>query len=145
MNVGRYLAAVIAVWLVRGLFGWAFWGTLMAEQYAAVTAAWSGAFRQVVPAYLVADFLFALVFVWLWAKVGANFGGGIKGGALYGLVVGLFASVITIYYVFSVTYVSTSMWVSEIAATLLLHVVIGIVAALVYKATPTRTPAVATA
>lgn len=141
MNVGRYLAAVVAVWVVRLVVGWLFWGNFMAEQYAAATAAWSGAFREVVPAYLVADLLFALIFVWLWVKVGAAFGSGVKGGALYGLVVGLFAAVISIYYFFSVTYISTGMWATEIAVTLLLHVVIGIVAALVYQPTLTTTPA----
>lgn len=141
MNVGRYLAAVVAVWLVRGLFGFLFWGNYMSEQFAAATAAWSGAFREVVPAYIAADFLFALVFVWLWVKVGAAFGSGAKGGALYGLVIGLFAVVIGIYYFFSVTYISTTMWATEIVATLVLHVLIGVVAALVYKATPGRTAA----
>jgi hypothetical protein len=143
MNVGRYLAAVIAVWLVRGLVGWAFWGNYMTEQYVAATAAWSGAFREVVPAYLVADFLFALVFVWLWVKVGSVFGSDVKGGALYGLVIGLFGVVTSIYYFFSVTYITNSMWATELVVTLLLHVLIGIVAALVYKATPTRTAATA--
>ena len=141
MNVGRYVAAVVAVWVVRLATGWLFWGTLMAEQYAAATAAWSGAFREVVPAYLVADLLFALIFVWLWVKVGAVFGGGAKGGALYGLIVGLFAAVISIYYFFSVTYISAGMWAAEIAVTLLLHVVMGVVAALVYKPTLAPTPA----
>jgi uncharacterized membrane protein len=35
------------------------------------------------------------------------------------------------------------MWATELVVTLLLHVLIGIVAALVYKATPTRTAATA--
>lgn len=142
MNVGRYLAAVIAVWVVRGLFGFLFWGMYMTEQYAAATAAWSGAFREVIPAYMVADLLFALVFVWLWAKVGAAFGSGAKGGALYGLVIGLFAVVFGIYYFFSVTYISTTMWATEIVVTLVMHVLTGVVAALIYKATA-RTAAVA--
>jgi hypothetical protein len=143
MNVGRYLAAVIAVWLVRMLFGFLFWGNYMAEQHAAATAAWSDAFREVIPAYLVADFLFALVFVWLWVKVGAAFGSDAKGGALYGLVIGLFSVVTGIYYFFSVTYISTTMWATEIVVSLVLHVLIGVVAALIYKATATRTVAAA--
>jgi hypothetical protein len=137
MNMGRYALTVVAVWVVRVIFGWLFWGNYMTEKYAAATAAWSDAFRVVVPAYIVADLLFAAVFVWLWVKVGSTFGGDLKGGALYGLVVGLLASVIpSIYLVYSFTYISTSMWATEIVAMLVLYVAIGIVAALVYKATP---------
>lgn len=137
MNMGRYALTVVAVWVVRVIFGWLFWGNYMSEKYAAATAAWSDAFRMVIPAYIVADLLFAAVFVWLWVKVGSTFGADAKGGALYGLVVGLLASVIpSIYLVYSVTYVSTSLWATEIVAMLVLHVLIGIVAALVYKATP---------
>lgn len=136
MNMGRYLLAVLAVWVVRGLTGWLFWGNYMARQYEAATAAWRDAFREVIPAYVVADLLFALVFVWLWVKVASAFGGDARGGALYGFVVSLLASAVpSIYYVYSVTYISPSMWISELVVAILLGVVSGVLAAVVYKTT----------
>jgi hypothetical protein len=142
MNAGRYVAAVIAVWVVRTLLNWLFYGQYMSEQYAAVTSQWSGAFREVVPAYIVADLLFAAVFVWVWTKAGAAFGSGAKGGAMYGFAVSLLAMVIpSIYYYYSVTYMSTTMWGTEVVYNIVAHVVIGIVAAMVYRGSGTAAAA----
>ncbi|HUO85945.1 MAG TPA: hypothetical protein VM617_01030 [Thermoanaerobaculia bacterium] len=145
MNMGRFVAAVVAVWLVRSALNFLFYGQYMAEQYASVTAQWAGAFREVVPGYIVADLIFAAAFVWLWTKVGGAFGSGAKGGAAYGFVIALLASVIpSIYYYYSVTYMSTTMWVTEIVYSLIAHVVIGVVAAMVYKVSASSTGTVAT-
>lgn len=146
MNAGRYAGAVIAVWVVRTLLNWLFYGMYMMPQYEAATQPWAGAFREVVPAYIVADLIFAAAFVWLWTKAGAVFGSGAKGGASYGFVVGLLVAVIpSIYYYYSVTYMSTTMWVTEIVYALVAHVVIGVVAAMVYPAASGAAPRTAAA
>lgn len=135
MNMGRFLATVVAVWVVRTFLNFLFWGMYMSEQYASAAAQWAGAFREVVPAYIVADLLFAAAFVWLWTKVAGVFGADAKGGATYGVIIGLLAAVIpSIYHHYSVTFVTTTLWATEIVYSLVAHAVIGVVAALVYKA-----------
>lgn len=139
MNMGRFVAAVVAVFVVRTVLNFLFWGQYMAEQYAAVTTQWAGAFREVVPAYIVADLVFAAAFVWVWTKVGGVFGSDAKGGATYGIVVALLAAVIpSIYYYYSVTYMSTTMWATEIVYNLVAYAIIGVVAAMVYKVSASR-------
>ena len=134
MNAGRSVVAMLAVWIVRVALNWAFYGLYMSPRMSAATEQWSGAFREVVPAYIVADLLFAVVFVWLWTKAGACFGAGAGAGATYGLVIGLLASVIPgIYHVYSVTFVSNSLWFTEIVYSIVAHVAIGVVAAMVYR------------
>lgn len=146
MNVGRYLIAVLAVWIVRTALNALWYGWYTAEEYAAAIEPYAGAFREVVPAYVTADLLFALVFVWLWAKVGGAFGSGAKAGAAYGFVIGLLAGTIPgIYWVYSVTFVTTGMWLQGAIFELLAGVLVGVVAAVVYKVTAGRLAAPATA
>lgn len=133
MNFGRYSAAVVAVFVVRTVLNWLFYGQYMMEQITSVTGQWEGAFREVIPAYILADLLFAAFFVWLWARAGAAFGNGAKAGAGYGLILGVLAAVIpSIYHFYSVTYITYGVWTTEIVYQLAAHVVIGVVAALIY-------------
>ena len=139
MNAGRYAGAVIAVWIVRVAMNWLFYGMYMSPRMTAATAHWSGAFREVVPAYIIADLLFSIVFVWVWVKVCACFGGGTKGGAYYGFLIGLLAAVLPgVYSYYSVTYMSGALWVTDIVYGLVAGVVIGIVVALVYRCDPVK-------
>ena len=134
MRTGRFVGAALAVWIVRTVLNWLFYGQYMAELTTAVSAQWEGAFRQVVPAYILTDLLFALVFVWLWTRVGSAFAAGAKGGAGYGVVIGLLAAVIpSIYHFYSVTYITYPTWVTEIVYQLVAHAILGVVAALVYR------------
>lgn len=136
MRTGRFVGAALAVWIVRTVFNWLFYGMYLAEATSAVSAQWEGAFRQVVPAYILTDLLFALVFVWLWARVGSAFSTGATGGAGYGVVIGLLAAVIpSVYHFYSVTYISYPTWVTEIVFQLVAHAILGVVVALVYRST----------
>jgi hypothetical protein len=134
MNAGRGVLAVVVVWVVRVVLNWLFYGLYMSPRLAAATEQWSGAFREVVPAYIVADLLFVIVFVFLWIKAGRCFGGGVRGGASFGLVVGLLAAVIPgIYFLYSVTYYTMPLWTTECVYHLVAHVLLGVVAAMVYR------------
>lgn len=142
MNMGRYLIAVLAVWIVRTVLNALWYGWYTAEAYAAAIEPYVGAFREVVPAYVTADLLFALVFVWLWVKVGAAFGSGAKAGGTYGFVIGLLAGVIPgIYWVYSLTVVTPGMWLQGVIFELVAGVLVGALAAVVYKATSGRVAA----
>jgi hypothetical protein len=130
--MGRTIGAVIGVWLVRTLVNWLYYGIYMADTFAELGERFPGVFREVVPAYIVADLLFAAVFVWLWTKVGSTFGGGAQGGALYGFSIWLLAEAITsIYYFYSFTYMTHAMWLSSVAVQLVVFLLMGVVAAAV--------------
>ena len=143
MSFGRYSVAVLAVWVVRTCLNWLFYGMYMTDQMSSAVEQWQGAFREVVLAYILTDLLVAVVFVWLWAKVASAFAAGAKGGAVYGLVIGILAAVLpSVYHFYSVTYITYGLWTTEIVYQLVAHVIIGVVAALVYR-TSSAAPAAA--
>lgn len=134
MSFGRYMVAVVAVWVVRTCLNWLFYGMYMMDQMSSAVEQWEGAFREVVPAYILTDLLVALVFVWLWGKVASVFADGAKGGAVYGLVIGVLAGFLpSVYHFYSVTYITYGQWTTEIIYQLVVHVIMGVVAALLYR------------
>jgi hypothetical protein len=134
MKTGRFIGAVIAVWLVRTLINGLYYGVYMSDTYQAMADRFPGVFREVVPAYILADLLFAAVFVWLWAKVAPTFAAGAAGGATYGVVMWLVAEVITgIYLFYSFTFMTPGMWASSLAVQLVVYLLMGVVAAALIK------------
>ena len=84
MNITRYAGAVVAAFVVRTVLNGLFYTQVVGAQFEHIREEHEGLFREVTPAYVAADLLFALVFVLLLAKVGKALGGGPKGGALLG-------------------------------------------------------------
>src|SRR5262249_47106875 len=104
MNRGRFMAALIAVWVVRGVLNATFYTRIVGQQSRQIAAAHPGMFREVVPAYILADLIFALAFTYLFVKVGAALGGGRMAGVKLGVLVAILSPVIgLIYQHFSVT------------------------------------------
>ncbi|MGH9701975.1 MAG: hypothetical protein ACRD4K_01265, partial [Candidatus Acidiferrales bacterium] len=89
MNPGRYLGAVLAMWIVRTLLNFAFYGKYMAGKYMAIAAAHPGLLKEGVAGYIVTDLFTCIVFVLLLAKVGNALGGGAKAGITLGLMIAL--------------------------------------------------------
>ena len=94
MNRGRFMAALIAVWVVRVVLNATFYTRIVGQQIREIAAAHPGMFREVVPAYILADLIFALAFTYLFVKVGAALGGGRIAGVKLGVLVAILSPVI---------------------------------------------------
>jgi riboflavin transporter FmnP len=84
MNTGRFAGAVIGVWIVRVALNATFYTQIVGQQFEQMSSAHPGMFRTVIPAYIVTDLIFALVFTFLFVKVGAALGGSLKAGVTLG-------------------------------------------------------------
>lgn len=134
MNTGRWVGAALAVWIVRVLFNYLFYGVFMTDQYEAVAAAHPGIFREVVPAYVAADLLFALVFVILFAKGAGALGGGVKAGVFLGILVAILSPLLgNIYLYYSFTIYAAGYMITDSIYQLVSHVVSGALAGAIYK------------
>jgi hypothetical protein len=134
MNVGRFLGAVLGVWLVRTILNFLWYGMVMSSQYEALSAEYPGVFREVIPGFIATDLVFALIFVYLWTKAGACFGGGIKGGVIGGAWIGvLFGLVWNLYYFFGFTFMTATDVVIDAVYTIVAIAIQGAVAAAIYK------------
>ena len=135
MNTGRFVTSAVAVWIVRVVLNWAFYTRVVGKQLEQIATAHPGMFRQVVPAYILTDLLFALAFTFLFVKVGAALGGGRMAGVKLGLLVAVLSPVIgTLYRYFSVTYISAGLMSVEAFFQVIAHVIEGAVAGAMYKA-----------
>lgn len=132
MNVKKLVVATLAVGVVMNVLDFLFHGQLLHERYAAL----STLFRQDAPVQwlVVGDFVAALVFVWVYDRVYASFGGGAKGGATYGLYAGIllnfptwiFMSILIVGFPYSLAWIWTIVGI-------LAGVIGGAVAGMVYK------------
>ncbi len=134
MNTSRFFAAAGCVWIVRVILNATFYTQVVGGQLAQISEAHPGIVREVIPAYVVADLIFAVVFAFLFVKVGAALGGGLKGGVMLGVLVAILSPVIGILYQhFSVTYLPAGLAVTEAIFQVVAHAVEGAVAGLLYK------------
>ncbi len=134
MNTGRFLGAAAAVAVVRVLLNFLFYGVWMKPTYDALGAAHPGIFREVIPAYIAADLVFAVVFVLLFVKVGSCLGGGVKGGVVLGIFVAILSPLLYLVYTYySFTIYAGSIMVSESIVQLASHIVSGALAGAIYK------------
>jgi hypothetical protein len=87
MNLKRLLVATLAVGVAANVVDFLIHGVLLKGYYAGLT----NLLRPDAPMQwlVIGDFVAALVFVWVYAKVHGCFGGGVKGGATYGLYAGI--------------------------------------------------------
>jgi hypothetical protein len=137
MNTGRYLIAVLAVWVVRVVCNFLFYGFAMMDSYQELADAHPGIFREVIPAYVVIDLFVALVFTFLVVKGASCFGGGVKGGLMLGVYVGLIAAVaVDAYRYYSFAIFELGGTVIDAVYQLVVFAVLGAVAAAIYKPGP---------
>ena len=135
MNRGRFVAAVVAVWIVRVALNWTFYTRVIGQQSQQIAAAHPGVFRQVVPGFILTDLVFALGFTYLFVKVAAALGGGRMAGVKLGLLVAVLSPVIgTLYKYFSVTYMPVGLTSVEAFFQVIAHAIEGAVAGAMYKA-----------
>jgi hypothetical protein len=139
MNIGRFVGAVIGVWIVRVALNAVFYTQIVGRQFEQMSTAHPGMFRTVIPAYIVTDLIFALVFTFLFVKVGAALGGpvvggGVKAGITLGVIVAILSPVIgNLYQYYSVTYLPAGLAYMDSIFQLIAHAIEGGVAGLAYK------------
>jgi hypothetical protein len=88
MNVKKLLLATVVVGVVANVLDFIVHGLILqGPYYSQLTTL----FRQDAPRLwmIVGDFVWALVFVWVYSRVYSSFSGGPTGGATYGLYVGI--------------------------------------------------------
>ena len=134
MNRGRFITSVVAVWIVRVALNWTFYTRVIGQQSQQIAAAHPGVFREVVPGLILTDLIFALVFTYLFVRVGAALGGGRMAGVKLGLLVAVLSPVIgSLYQYFSVTYMSVGLMTAESVFQIIAHAIEGAVAGAMYK------------
>jgi hypothetical protein len=137
MNTGRFIASAVAVWILRVALNWTFYTKVIGARAEQISAAHPGIFRQVVPAYILTDVLFALAFTYLFVKVGTAFGGGALAGMKLGLLVAILSPVIgNLYQYFSVTYMPIGLATAESVFQVIAHAIEGGMAGAIYKTQP---------
>lgn len=134
MNTGRFVASAVAVWIVRVALNATFYTKVVGGQAEQIAAAHPGMFRQVVPAYILTDLLFAIAFTYLFVNVGAALGGGRMAGVKLGLLIAVLSPVIGgLYQYFSVTYMPIGLAAAESVFQVIAHAIEGGVAGAIYK------------
>ncbi|MGA9365035.1 MAG: hypothetical protein WBW16_11785 [Bacteroidota bacterium] len=88
MNVKKLLLAALVVGVVANVLDFIVHGQILAGAfYSKLTSLFRQDMSMVWP--IIGDFVWALVFVWVYNRVYSSFSGGAKGGATYGLYVGI--------------------------------------------------------
>ena len=103
------------------------------DRQVAELSAGMGMFRTVIPAYIVADLLFALAFAFLFVKVRTALGGGVLAGIKLGLIVVVFSVVIgELYDYYGVTYMPGTLELTSVIFQVIAHAAEGSVAGAIY-------------
>jgi hypothetical protein len=134
MNAGRFVGASVAVWLVRTVLNYLFYGMLIHGRFEEISAAHPDMFREVVPAFITLDLLAALLITYVFVKAAGCFGGGMKAGVTIGILIAILGPIIGgLYYFFSVTYYPVDLLGMESVYQLVAHAIQGAIAAAIYK------------
>jgi hypothetical protein len=88
MNVKKLLLATLVVGVAANVLDYIVHGQILSGPYYSQL---TSLFRQDMPMawLIIGDFVWALVFVWVYSRVYSSFSGGAKGGATYGLYAGI--------------------------------------------------------
>jgi hypothetical protein len=88
MNVKKLLLATLVVGVVANVLDFIVHGQILSGPYYSQLP---NLFRQDMSMawLIIGDFVWALVFVWVYSRVYGSFSGGAKGGATYGLYAGI--------------------------------------------------------
>ena len=137
MNVRRYLAATLAVFVVSVGLGYVVNGVLLQSTYASIHGVWRPDILSKMWINAVNDFILSFVFVYLFVK--GYEGRGILEGVRFGLLMGLVFAIPAAYGTYVIIpipyYLALEWFLYGMAQT----VIIGMVAAAIYK--PAERPA----
>lgn len=131
MNVRRYLAATLAVFVVSVGLGYVVNGVLLQSTYASIHGVWRPDILSKMWINAVNDFILSFVFVYLFAK--GYEGRGMLEGVRFGLLMGLVFAIPAAYGTYVIIpvpyYLALEWFLYGMAQT----VIIGMVAAAIYK------------
>ncbi len=131
MNVRRYLAATLAVFVVSVGLGYVVNGLLLQSTYASIHGVWRPDILSKMWINAVNDFILSFVFVYLFAK--GYEGRGMLEGVRFGLLMGLVFAIPAAYGTYVIIpvpyYLALEWFLYGMAQT----VIIGMVAAAIYK------------
>ena len=131
MNVKRYVAASIAVFVVSVALGYLVHGVLLQSTYASIHGVWRADVQSKMWINSINDLILSFVFLYLFAK--GYEGKGIMEGVRFGLLMGLVFSIPAAYGTYLIIpipyYLALEWFLYGMAQTLIL----GIVAAAIYK------------
>ena len=134
MNAGRFVGASVAVFVVRTVLNYLFYGYLMHGEYEAWDTAHPGMFREVIPAFITIDLIVALLLVYVIVKAASCFGGGMKGAVTIAILLAILGPIIyNLYFHFSTTFYTLNFFGIETVYQLVAHAIQGAVAAAIYK------------
>lgn len=134
MNLGRFGGAALGVWVVRVALNWVYYRQIVQQQWEQMTSAHLDMFREVFPAYIVTDLIFAVAFAFLFVKVSAALGGGLKAGVKLGIVVAILSPMVgDLYHYSSFYFLPAGYIVTDMIFQVFAHVIQGVVAGLIYK------------
>jgi hypothetical protein len=134
MNIGRFFAATLGVWMVRVVLNGTFYIYIVGKQHDQIAFGHPGIYRIVIPAFIATDLIFALAFAYLYARVGATLGGGATAGMKLGLIVAVLSPIIgQLYQYYSFTFLPPGLVIKDMIFQTIAHAIEGAIAGLIYK------------
>jgi len=143
MNVKRFIAASLAVFLVSQALSYLIHGVILTAAYEATKSIWRQDMQSKMWIESVNGLITAFLFTYIFIK--GYEGKGIMEGVRFGLIVGLFVSIpmaYGTYVIIPIPYYLALEWFLYGTAVVIL---MGITAALIYKPEPTSVPGKRTA
>ena len=136
MKSGKFWLAVLVAGVIANALDFIVQGQVLSGMYYAKLAE---VFRQDtnIAWFVLGDFVAVLVLAWVYDKVAAAFGGGMKGGACCGFYLGVLASFPTYHFIHLMFngYPYALTWISTIYG-ILWYVIAGAILAAVMKKAP---------
>lgn len=90
MKSGKFWLAVLVGGVVLNVLDFVLHGMILHSYYGGMPELFNPPGNPV--SFIIGDFVFALVFVWVYDRVYASFGGGPRGGATFGVYAGVITS-----------------------------------------------------
>ena len=131
MNLARYFAASLAVFVVSLILNYLVHGVILASTYDSLRALWRPDMQSKLWIEWLTGFLTSFLFTYIFVK--GYEAKGIMEGARFGLIVGLFVSIPMAYGTYVIIAIPYSLALEWFLYGTLITILLGITAALVYR------------
>jgi len=137
MNVKRYILAAIAVFLVSQALEYLIHGVILMSTYESLEELWRPDMESKMWIYPVIGAIWSLLFTYIFIK--GREGRGLMEGVRFGVVIGLFVGIPMAYGTYAMIEIPYSLALQWWIYTLIECIILGVIAAAVYK--PLSAPA----
>ncbi len=134
MNVKRFFLAAVVVFIVAEVLEFLIHGVILASTYEALKDLWRPDMESKMWIYPVIGAIWSLLFVYIFVK--GREGKGLMEGVRFGVVIGLFVGIPMAYGTYAMIAIPYSLALQWWIYTLIECIVLGVIAALVYKPLP---------